>query len=64
MQSRAGKNDSYSSKNALDDDTRVTVKDKKLMGGREKTEIRVSGIKLDKNQLFEVENKQESSCNC
>ena len=49
MQSRAGKSDSQSSKNALDDDTRVTVKDKKLMGGREKTEIRVSGIKLDRN---------------
>lgn len=35
-----------------------------MLGGREKTEIKVSGIRLDKEALFEVENKQESSCNC
>jgi len=27
------------------------------MGGREKTEIRVSGIRLDKESMFEVDNK-------
>ncbi len=54
-------------KNAADDRNKksnVTIKDQKNMIGREKTEIRVSGIRLDKEQLFEIENKEEKNCNC
>eukprot|EP00347_Sterkiella_histriomuscorum_P003347 403364640 len=60
---RNNRNEAFQGKNAYDDNqnAKMTIKDKKMMGGREKTEIRVSGIRLDKNQLFEVENKQESS---
>lgn len=49
MGSNARGNESYQGKNAYDDRAQVTVKDKKMIGGREKTEIRVSGIRLDKN---------------
>ncbi|CDW75547.1 rab2 gtpase [Stylonychia lemnae] len=44
-----------------DENAKVLIKDKKMMGGRDKTEIRVSGIRLDKESMFEVDNKQESN---
>lgn len=43
--------------NALENSSRVTIKEKKMIGGRERTEIRVSGIRLDKDAMFEVEDK-------
>ena len=32
--------------------------------GKKDTEIRVSGIRLDRESLFEVEDKKEESCTC
>ena len=61
---RSQRNEAWNAQHAQDDNPRVMVKEKKTMGGKEKSEIRVSGIRLDRNQMIEVENKQENTCGC
>ena len=35
-----------------------------MFGGREITDVKMHGLRLDKESMFEIENNTDKNCNC